>query len=83
LVSSDRVGGVGSYGLKCHFAIASAVLAIMLYILEVFGVLPSKAATSSTSYITAVVAYPVIIDLTVYIFSPIVPPSTYKLDPRI
>ena len=44
--------------------------------------MPSKAATSSTSYTTAVVAHPVVTDLTVYIFSPTVPPSTCELDPR-
>ena len=71
-----------SCGLKCHFTIASAVLAIMLRALEFFGV-PSKAATSSTSLTTAVVAHPVVTDLTVCISSPTVPPSTCELDPRV
>ena len=55
----------------------------MLRALKFFKVLPSKAATSSTFYTTAVIAYLVVTDLTVCIFSPTVPPSTYKLDPRI
>ena len=74
---------MSSYSLKCHFAIALAVLAIILRTLEFFRVLPSKAATSSTSYTTAVVAHLVVTDLTVCIFSPTVPPSTCELDPRI
>lgn len=74
---------MSSYSLKCHFAIASAILTIILYTLKYFGVLPSKAATSSTSHTTTVFAYPVVTDLTVYIFSPTVPPSTCELDPRI
>jgi Calcineurin-like phosphoesterase len=72
---------MSSYGVKWHFAIASAVLAVMLRTLEFFGVFPSKAATSSTSHTTAVVAHPVVTDLTVRIFSPAVPPSTCELDP--
>ena len=55
----------------------------MLRALEFFRVLPSKAATSSTSLTTAVVAHPVVTDLTVCISSPTVPPSTCELDPRI
>lgn len=55
----------------------------MLRTLEFFRVFPSKVAISSTSYTTAVITHLVVTDLTVYIFSPIVPPSTYKLDPRI
>jgi len=45
--------------------------------------LPSKAATSSTSHTTAVVAHPVVTDLTVCIFSPTVSTSTCELDPQI
>ena len=71
------------YGLKCHFAIASAVLAIMLRSFEIVGVLPSKAATSSIYHTTAVVAHPIFTDLTVCIFSPTILFSTCELDPRI
>ena len=66
--------------------LASAVvvlLAVMLRALEFLGVFPSKTATSSTPHTTAVVAHPVVTDLTVCIFSPTVPPSTCELDPRI
>jgi hypothetical protein len=65
--------------------LASAVvvlLAVMPRTLERFGVFPSKTATSSTAYTTAVVAHPVVTDLTVCIFSPTVSPSTCKLDPK-
>ena len=65
--------------------LASAVvvlLAVMFRALEFLGVFPSKTATSSTPYTTAVVAYLVITDLTVYFFSPTVSPSTCELDPR-
>ena len=55
----------------------------MLRTLEFCGVLSSKAATSTTSHTTTVVAQPVVTDLTVCIFSPTLPPSTCKLDPRI
>jgi hypothetical protein len=67
-----------------RFASAVVVLlAVMLHALEFFGVLPSKTATSSTPHTTAVVAHPVVTDLTVCIFSPTVSPSTCELDPRI
>jgi hypothetical protein len=59
------------------------LLAVILRTLESLGVFPSKTATSSTPHATAVVTHLVITDLTVYIFSPIVSPSTYELDPRI
>ena len=59
------------------------LLTVMLRALEFLGVFPSKTATSSTPYIMAVVAHLVVTDLTVCIFSPIVSPSTYELDPRI
>ena len=55
----------------------------MLRTLEFCGVLSSKAATSTTSHTTTVVAQRVVTDLTVCIFSPTFPPSTCKLDPRI
>ena len=55
----------------------------MFRALGFFGVLPSKAATSSTSHTTVVVAHPVVTDLTVCIFSPTVPPFTCELNPRI
>jgi hypothetical protein len=66
--------------------LASAVvvlLAVMLRALEFLGVFPSKTAPSSTPHIMAVVANPVVTDLTVCIFSPTVSPSTCELDPRI
>ena len=66
--------------------LASAVvvlLAVMLRALEFLGVFPSKTATSSTPYIIAVVAYLVVTDLTICIFSLTVSPSTCELDPRI
>lgn len=59
------------------------VLAIILYTLKFFRVLPSKAVISFTFYTIAVITYLVIINLIIYIFSSIVPPSNYKLDPRI
>ena len=62
---------------------ASAVLAVMLRILEFFGVFLCKAATSSTSHTTAVVPHPVVTDLTVCILSPTASPSTCELNPRI
>ena len=71
-----------AYGLKYHFAIASAVLAIMLRTFEIFGVLPSKAAMSSIYYTTAVVL-PIVTDLTVCIFFPTILFSICELDPRI
>jgi hypothetical protein len=66
--------------------LASAVvvlLAVMLRALEFLGVFPSRTATSSTPYTTAILAHPVVTDLTVCIFSPTVSPSTCKLDSRI
>jgi hypothetical protein len=55
------------------------LLAIILYTLRNFL---SKTVILSTPYTMAVITHPVIIDLTIYI-SPIVPPSTCKLDPQI
>ena len=55
----------------------------MVRAFQFLGVLPSKAATSPTSHTTAVVAHPVVTDLTVCIFSPTVPPSTCEMDPCI
>lgn len=52
----------------------------MLRTLEDYGDVPSKAVTPSSSQTTAVVARPVIIDLTVYVFSSTIPPPTCKLD---
>lgn len=46
-------------------------------------VFTSKTATPSTPHTTAVVARPVVTDLTVCIFSPTVSPSTCELDPQI
>jgi hypothetical protein len=57
-------------------------LAVMIRALEFLGVF-SKMATSSTPHTTAVVAHPVVTDLTICIFSPTVSPSTCELDPRI
>ena len=59
------------------------LLAVILPALEFLRVFPFKTATSSTPYTTAVITHLVITDLTVYIFSPIVSPFTYELDPRI
>ena len=53
----------------------------MLPGLEFRGVLPSK--MTSISHTTAVVANPVVTDVTVHMFPPTVSPSTCKLDPRI
>ena len=55
----------------------------MLRTLELFGILPSKAAMSSPSHTAAVIAHPIVTDLTVCIFSPTIPPSPCELDPRI
>jgi hypothetical protein len=55
----------------------------MLRAFEFLGVFPSKTATSSTPHTTAVVAHPVVTDLTICIFSQTVSPSTCELDPRI
>lgn len=63
--------------------LASAVivlLAVLLRTLKFLRVIPSKTATSSTPHTTAVVAHPVVTDLTVR-FSPTVSPSTCELDP--
>ena len=56
---------------------------MMLRALQFFEVLPFKAATSFTSHITAAVAYSVVMDLIVCIFSPTVPSSTCGLDSHI
>jgi hypothetical protein len=62
--------------------LASAVVVLLAVMLRALGGFLSKTATSSTPHTTAVVAHPVIMDLTVCI-SPTVPPSTCELDPRI
>jgi hypothetical protein len=59
------------------------LLAVMLCALKFLGVFLSKTATSFTPYIIAVVAYPVVTDLTVCIFSPTVSFFTCELDLRI
>lgn len=59
------------------------LLVIILRALRFLGVLPSKIATSSTPYTTTIITHLVITDLTIYIFSLIVSPFTYELDPRI
>jgi len=59
------------------------LLTVILHTLKFLGVFSSKIATLSTPYIIAIITYLVITDLTIYIFSPIVSPSTYELDPRI
>jgi len=71
------------YNLKYCFAIASAVLAIMLCTLKFFEILLFKATTSFTSYITIVVAYSVVTNLIVYIFSSTVSSFICKLNLRI
>jgi hypothetical protein len=62
-----------------RLAAVVVLLAVMLRALGVFY----KTATSSTPHTTAVVAHPVVTDLTVCIFPPTVSPSTCELDPRI
>ena len=64
-------------------SVAIISLAVMLRTLGSFGFLPSKTATSSTPHTTAIVAHPVVTDLTIHIFSPTVSHSTCELDPRI
>ena len=59
------------------------LLAVMLRSLKFLKVFHSKTATSSTTYTTAAVAHPVVIDLTVRIFPPTVSPSTCELNSRI
>ena len=66
-----------------RLASAVVLLAVMLRALEFLGVFPSKTATSSTPHTTAVVAHPVVTDVTVCIFSPTASLSTCELDPRI
>lgn len=61
--------------------LASAVVVLLAVMLRALGVFLSKTATSSTPHTTAVVAHPVVTDLTVR-FSPTVSPSTCELDPR-
>jgi hypothetical protein len=73
---------MASYSSEWQFAIASAVLAIILRPLLRFF-FPSKAATSYNSPTTLVVAHPVVTDLTVCMFSSKVPPPTCALDPHI
>ncbi|KAJ3551336.1 hypothetical protein NPX13_g11387 [Xylaria arbuscula] len=70
------------FALKLASAVV-VLLAVMLRALEFLGVFPSKMVTSSIPHTTAVVAHPVVTDLTVCIFSPTVSPSTCELDPRI
>ena len=53
------------------------LLTIILCTLRAFF---SKTATLFTPYTIVVVAYLVVIDLTIYIFPLIVSPSTYELD---
>lgn len=55
----------------------------MLRALGFLGVLPFKMATSSIPHTQAIVARPVVTDLTVCIFPSTVSPSTCELDPRI
>jgi hypothetical protein len=62
--------------------LASAVV-LLAVMLRALGVFLSKPTTSSTPHTTAVVAHPVVTDLTVCIFPPTVSPSTCELDPRI
>jgi hypothetical protein len=71
-----------SNGVKGHFAITLAVLAIMLRTFKFLGSFLSKEATSSTSHTATAIAHPIVIDLTVCISSPTDPPSTYDLDPH-
>ncbi len=70
-------------GVKWWFAIAPAVLAVMLRALEIFKAFPSKAAISFNSHPMAVFVRPVVTDLRVCIFSATVPLSTCDLNPRI
>jgi len=66
--------------------LASAVLvllAVMIRALEFLGVIHSKTAMPSTPCTTAVVAHPVVTDLTVRISSPTVSSSARELDPQI
>jgi hypothetical protein len=59
-----------------------ALLAVMLRALDFLGVFPSKTATPSTNHSTAVVARPVVTDLTIRIVSPAISPSICELDPQ-
>ncbi|KAF2726849.1 Metallo-dependent phosphatase [Polyplosphaeria fusca] len=52
-------------------------------VLELLELRPPKTTTSSIPYATAVVAHPVVTDLTICVFSPTVSPSTCELDSRI
>ena len=70
------------FALKLALAIV-ILLTVILRALEFLRVFPSKIATSSTPYIIAVVAYLVVTDLTICIFSLIISPFTCKLDLRI
>ena len=66
-----------------HFAIASAVQAIMLRVLDFFEILLFKAATSFIFHITIVVAHSVVTNLIVCIFSSTVPSFICEPNPRI
>jgi hypothetical protein len=58
--------------------LASAVVVLLAIMLRALGVFLSKTATSSTPHTTAVVAHPVVTDLTVR-FSPqfLLPPANW------
>src|SRR6266849_1273444 len=77
-MSSPKVDIRGHPNKSCQ-----QVVVLLTVMFRALGVFPSKTATSSTPHTTAVVAHPVVTDLTVYIFSPTVCPSTCELDPRI
>jgi hypothetical protein len=55
----------------------------MLSALEFSKISPSKIGTLSTPYTNAILAHPVVTDLTVCILSPTVSPSTCELDPQL
>jgi hypothetical protein len=69
------------YSVQWPFAIASAVLALLVCTFLRF--FPATAMTSFKSHTTAFVAHPVVTDLTVCFFSPTDPPSTCALDPHM
>ena len=56
------------------------LLAIMLCTFKFLGVFPFKIGTLFTPYTITIIAYLVIINLTIYIFYLIGSPSIYKLD---
>ena len=59
------------------------LLAVMLCAFKFLGVFPFKIGTLSTPYTTTVIAYLIVIDLTIYIFYLIGSPSICELDLRI